>query len=140
MHQAFWKNKKKLHVWVIGTNTDENYLILLGLFWKRSWKYSRTKGQIYLPLMTGLSVKCVIYKKFLSFIRFWWNFVKLLYTYMNNTTTLNFIKIWRKKKLLFITHLICPSMAGEFGLTQLDQHQGCPMTQVLIFFCITLSL
>ena len=25
-------------------------------------------------------------------------------------------------------------MAGEFGLTQLDQHQDCPMTQVLIFF------
>ena len=24
-------------------------------------------------------------------------------------------------------------MAGEFGLTQLDHHQDCPMTQVLIF-------
>ena len=25
-------------------------------------------------------------------------------------------------------------MAGEFGLTQIDQHQDCPMTQVLISF------
>ena len=139
MHQAFWKNKKKLRVWVIGTNTDENYLILLGLFWKRSWKYSRTKGQIYLPLMTGLSVKCVIYKIFLSFIRFWWNFVKLLYTYMKNTTTLNFIKIWRKKT--FIHNTFNLSVNGRWIWSHtIRPAPGLPNDTSFNFFCITLSL
>ena len=60
--------------------------------------------QIHLPLIDGLSVKCVLvlYKTFLFFIRFCWILVKLLVFHLDTATSASFNKIWWKTKMFYM--------------------------------------
>ena len=70
----------------------------IGTTVNRNTKKCLLVGPIRLPLMNGLSVKCVQYKKFLVFHRNW---IKL-----GNNTSPSFIKLcWNTKKFSYIEHI-----------------------------------